>query len=88
LALLAQTQEQLRDRLMDLAPIDAPELRAAWEAAARASLETAATARPPRSFTAVPEQYLILVTCRDEQHQLELLSRFQADGLPCRALLS
>jgi hypothetical protein len=65
-----------------------PELRAAWEAAAQASLETAAGSRPPRSFTAVPEQYLILVTCRDEQHQVELLSRFQADGLPCRALLS
>jgi hypothetical protein len=37
---------------------------------------------------AIPEQYLILVTCRDEKHQVELLSRFQGEGLECRALLS
>ena len=36
---LAEAQEQLRGRLMELAPADTEELRAAWEAAARKCLE-------------------------------------------------
>lgn len=34
------------------------------------------------------EQYLILVECRDEAQQLDLLARFQADGIACKALIS
>jgi hypothetical protein len=34
------------------------------------------------------EQFLLLITCRDEAHQVELLRRFQAEGLECKALLS
>ena len=48
--------------------------------------------RPPiRQATAsipFPEQYLILLTCRDERHQVELLKRFTAEGLDCRALVA
>ena len=84
LAALAQTQEQLRDRLLELTPADSPELRAAWQAAA----EAAAQARPPRSLDSIPEQFLVLITCRDERHQVELLQRFQREGLPCKALIS
>src|SRR5438309_6066074 len=36
LAALARTQEQLRDRLLELAPPVSPELEAAWQAAAQA----------------------------------------------------
>jgi hypothetical protein len=36
----------------------------------------------------VPEQFLILITCRDEQHQAELLDRFHREGMECKALLS
>jgi hypothetical protein len=36
----------------------------------------------------VPEQYLILVTCRDEMEQVELLGRFRCEGLACKALLA
>jgi len=36
----------------------------------------------------IAEQWLVLITCRDEQHQLELLQRFKEEGLPCKALLS
>src|SRR5580692_3214870 len=38
LAALAETQEQLRDRLMEIAPVISPDLRAAWEAAANAAV--------------------------------------------------
>jgi hypothetical protein len=87
LAALAETQNQLRDRLLELTPAASPDLRAAWEAAAQASLAAPADSRSPVA-QAVPEQYLVLVTCRDERHQVELLTRFQAEGLDCRALLS
>jgi hypothetical protein len=36
----------------------------------------------------IPEQFLLLVTCRDEKHQVELLERFGREGLECKALLS
>jgi hypothetical protein len=87
LAALAQAQEQLRDRLLEIAPAESDDLRAAWEAAARGCLEEQPPAERPGPQE-VPEQYLVLVTCRDEAHQVELLGRFQAEGLPCRALLS
>jgi hypothetical protein len=87
LALLAQTQQQLHDRLRELTPTGNDDLRAAWDAAARACI---ADAERPRNLVPplVIEQCYVLVTCRDEQHQLELLARFQADGLTCKALLS
>jgi hypothetical protein len=87
LAALAQTQEQLHDRLLELTPADSAELRAAWESAAAAALEAVGQGQQ-RELTPGPEQWLVLITCRDEPHQLALLARFQTEGLPCRALLS
>src|SRR4051812_10889353 len=72
LAALAETQEQLHDRLLELTPTASPELQSAWEAAARACLEGPAATRP-QAPVALPEQFLLLVTCRDEKHQVELL---------------
>jgi hypothetical protein len=86
LAELEQTQEQLRDRLLELAPVESGDLREAWEATARGCLETKPPDKP--ELTSIPEQHLVLVTCRDERHQIELLDRFRRDGLECRALLS
>jgi hypothetical protein len=87
LAALAQTQEQLQQRLLELTPTDSEDLRAVWEAAARASLEAPADGAPAAVET-VPEQWYVLVTCRDEQQQVELLGRLSGEGLECRALLS
>ena len=36
----------------------------------------------------VPEQWYVLVTCRDEKQQVDLLGRLSGEGLECRALLS
>jgi hypothetical protein len=33
------------------------------------------------------EKWLILVTCDNEANQAELLERFSADGIPCKALV-
>ena len=62
------------------------ELQEAWRAAAEASRAAAAPA--PARVATEREQFLVLVTCRDERHQVEILQRFQAEGVPCRALLS
>lgn len=36
----------------------------------------------------IPEQWQILIVCKSEQQQTELLSRFTDEGLSCRALIS
>ena len=85
LAELAEAQEQLRERLMELTPTDSEELRAAWQAAANAAL---AEDKPRKSFDGIPEQFLLLVTCRDEKQQVELLQRFHDEGIQVKALIS
>jgi hypothetical protein len=87
LAALAQTQEQLRQRLVELTPTDSEDLRAVWEAAARATLEAPAERARPEVQT-LPEQWYVLVVCRDEKQQVELLGRLMGEGLECRAILS
>ena len=67
LAALAETQAQLHDRLLELTPTTDPDLQAAWQAAAEACLAPS----PVAGVDPGPSQYLILITCRDEQHQVE-----------------
>ena len=87
LAALAQTQEQLHDRLLELTPAISPDLQAVWEASAETVLATSDT-REREGIAAIPEQFLILIPCHDERHQIELLRRFRAEGMECRALIS
>jgi hypothetical protein len=84
LAALAQTQQEIHTRLRDITPVSNADLQALWEAEAQKLLEQA----PRAGVKNITEQYLILVTCRDEKEQVELLSRFVAEGLQCKALLS
>ena len=79
---------QLHHRLRDLTPVVSEDLRNAWHQSARAALERRPAARMPKEADYGPEQFLVLVTCRDEGHQVELLGRFQKEGLECKALLS
>jgi len=62
------------------------ELEAAWQAAADARLA------PPKwkhlGGEGLAEQWYVLVTCRDERHQVELLGRFKGEGLTCKAVLT
>ena len=44
--------------------------------------------KPTRGFDDIPEQFLLLVTCRDEKHQVELLQRFKGEGIQVKALIS
>ena len=84
LAALAETQEQLRKRLGELVPNVPEDLRLAWEATALAAIDKPTDASR-WAKTNIPEQFAIIMTCRDEPHQVELLTRLHAEGLDCRA---
>jgi hypothetical protein len=84
LAALAEQQEQLRQRLLDITPTTSDDLRAAWQAAADQLLQDPP---PPTGITHYDEQFLIVITCRGEKHQVELLERFLQEGLQCKALV-
>ncbi len=86
LASLAETQNQIRDRLLELTPAPTAEIEAAWRAAAEESLNKLAE-REPRAAEMGPEQWLVLVRCQDEKHQVEGLERLQGEGLECKALV-
>ena len=60
------------------------ELEAMWKATLEECLKVKEDEPPAPSL---PEQYLVLVQCQDEKQQTELLQRFAAEGLECRALL-
>ena len=86
LAALAQTQDQIHDRLRQITPIDDVELKALWENEARKLL--APEPAPTPGIKEIDEQFLILVTYRDEKEQVELLRRFKDDGVACKALVA
>jgi hypothetical protein len=79
-------QDQLRRRLLDITPATNHDLQLAWQSAA-AILQTPHK-DPRRGVQSAPEQYMVLITCRDEKEQIELLLRFKQDGLQCKALVS
>jgi hypothetical protein len=86
LAELAVQQEELQTRLLEMTPTVNPELRAMWEATTSRVLE------PPegsqrRDLEAGPVRYFILVACRGDHHQRELLQRFWSEGLDCEPKL-
>jgi hypothetical protein len=87
LAELAVNQEQLQTRLLELTPVISPDLRAMWEAAAAAAIGLPPDASGPDGGANFTHQFYVLITCRDEKHQVELLQRFQTEGLECQAKL-
>jgi hypothetical protein len=92
LSQLADYDRAALDRLREMTTTSSDALANLWQAidqSRAATDEALAEARAPRKPPAeVPEQYLVLVECGDEQAQLALLARLQGEGLTCRALLS
>lgn len=84
---LGQMQEQLYDRLREVTPAADEALKQMWEAAAMQSVEELEQWRKPIA-QAIPAQYLVLVMCKDEEQQMELIARFASEGLEVKALLS
>ena len=91
LAQLAGYDAATLDVLRDTTQTDSDALANLWASIGQAAHDTAATLekakRPPRQ-EASPEKYLVIVTCKNEQHQLSLLRRFKAEQLDVKAVLS
>jgi hypothetical protein len=83
LAALAETNVEAHARLRELTPSQSAAINALWDAAQHNQAQAKAVLNQ-----AVRDQFMILVECRDEQHQVELLQQFQSEGLSCKALLS
>jgi hypothetical protein len=87
LAALAQTNAQVHAKLRQITASASGEVNALWEQTAKAAKE-AKEFLEAKTAALQPAQFLVLVQCRDEQHQVDLLERFQSEGLTCKALLS
>jgi hypothetical protein len=92
LAQLADYDTTALDRLRALTSTSSDVVANLWASIgqAGAAVEDAlAAARSGQEQPAsIPEQFLILVECADEPTQIELLQRFQEEGLKCKALVS
>jgi hypothetical protein len=93
LSTLVEHDHARLEELRQITKSDNDDLNNLWRTIAAEEAETLdalekARRDDPRLPDVSIEQYLILIECPDEQTQLELLERFQAEGLSCRALLS
>ncbi len=61
-------------------------MKAAWEQPARRCLDVKAE-KDWKPVKPGPEQFLVLVTCRDEKHQVEVLGKVMELGWECRAVV-
>jgi hypothetical protein len=89
LADLALVRNQIHDRLMNLTPSPSPDLESLWKEA-NATIDSAVSEKPKKDQSRRPileEQFMVLIPCRDEKEQVELLERFQREGLACRAVV-
>jgi hypothetical protein len=92
LAQLADYDRTALDRLRSLASTSSDAIANLWASIAQTNAaveESLAAVRGARERSeSIAEQFLILVECVDEQTQIELLQRFQQEGLKCKALVS
>jgi len=90
LADLAQVQDQIHQRLMDLTPTPCGDLKDLWQEAhlaLNAALKENQEQKERKTFD-LEAQFIVLIRCQDEKQQVELLLRFQGEGLECKAVLS
>ncbi len=89
LAQLADYDHAALDRLRSLASTSSDAIANLWASIAQTNAAVAESLAAARKRSeSIPEQFLILVECGDEQTQIELLQRFQEEGLKCKALVS
>ena len=84
IAMMAGTDREKLDALVAELPDDLRELTAILRAE-RKSLKTLVAFESQRDASS---QYVIVVECDSEQQQAELLNRWIADGLRCKAMLA
>jgi hypothetical protein len=85
LAGLAETHVEAARALQAATASDSPALTALWASVAQCA---EATQKTLEAAQLPPTQFLVLIECRDERHQLEVLEKLQVEGLTCKALIS
>jgi len=85
-ASLAEADQEVVAELQKITQADSPILRDLWSSLAKS--ESAVQAALEEAVKTPSEQFLIVVTCHDENQQVELLQEFEGRGIRCRALVS
>jgi hypothetical protein len=95
LAQLAGYHQENLAALREVCERDSAAVTALWETLDQAAGDTMAAvkAATKKKFGVTandlpPEQFLVLVECMDERHQVDLLRRFKKEGLKCQAKTS
>lgn len=86
LAALAQADQDVVAQLRQITSTASPALDALWQALAQSKQTTNETLHEAQQTPA--EQFLILIQCRDEAHQIDLLTQLQDQGIKCKPLIS
>jgi hypothetical protein len=86
LASLAEADQEVVAQLQKITQSDSPVLTGLWRSLAES--ESATQAALEEAAKAPPEQFLIVVTCHNENHQVELLQEFEGRGIRSKALVS
>jgi hypothetical protein len=88
LVALAETDAQAVAELTKSVTSASEALTALWASLAEQEAEPPVPAAEEPPEPAVPEKFLLLVECADEDQQKALLERFHAEGLRCRCLFT
>jgi hypothetical protein len=93
LAQLAGYDAEITDKLRQTVNSDSPTLNALWDAVRNNQAASEATLKKSRERQRQErpegqEQYLVLIECQDERHQVEVLRRLKREGLVCQAKTS
>ena len=87
LAGLADTDNESLRKLLDSVAIDNEAVRAMCDAV-MGDGDAPEDAEPSTAPELGDLEYRIIIDCRDEMHQVEMLDRFEKEGVECRALIS
>jgi hypothetical protein len=94
IAQLAGYDAATLDELREITEQDSQAVRGLWQAleqSSKATEEALATEKArnkKKAQESVPEGFFVLVRCRDERHQIDLLRRLKSEGLQCEAKIT
>jgi hypothetical protein len=84
---LAETDTQMAQTLAAALRTESDSLRGLWQMVTQ-DADVARQALEQEDESPPTERFLVLIECADEAQQVELLQRFNAEGLRCRAIVS
>ncbi len=88
LVALAETDAQVAAELSRSVTSASEAINSLWTSLAEQDEETPVPPAEEPAEPAVPEKFLLLVECADEDQQKALLERFHAEGLRCKCLFT